>query len=204
MSATWKRNAGNIWCRGDSITRGRNSDLAGWRTIANTALVTAGISKLWVGSQATGTPSLAHDGIDSDTCAAAKANVGAAAALYRPAITVFWLGTNDEWFGSDLATTKTDWDACVDAIFSGCPTTKMLALDPLDRTGHTAGTAAIAAAMPAWVAAHQAAGQNVALVSVRSLIDPVTQTDDGTHPTQAGYAALEPTITAAIVSLVHA
>lgn len=203
MTLTWKKNAGNIWCRGDSITRGLNDDTGGWRILLNSRLATAGISVNFVGPL-TDSNSLKHHGNIGDTIANASVNSDFYADQLRPAISILWLGVNDVLGGDSLSTIKTNYDTTVTEIFTGCPWTRLLMIDCMDVGGaysaYSADTAALAAAQPSWAAAYVGLGYDVTLISVRSVIVPDNDTDDGVHPTASGYTKIEAIIGPAVIA----
>ena len=201
---TWA--AGNIWCRGDSLTLGYNAQLGGFFKPLFDALTLARISSTFVGTVQDAATGMWHTGISGNACQDAKANVQAGAAALLPDIAIFWLGTNDPVvYSSDLATTKADWDLCIAGILAGYPQARIIAPGPIDRTGWTTETAAIDTAMPGWCADHVAAGRNVTYVDLRSVVS-IAGGDyhgDGAHLLESGYAKLVAPLKAAITILVH-
>ena len=199
--------AGRIWCRGDSLTVGFNAFLGGFFYPLFNALTSANITSTFVGSVLDAVRNMWHSGISGDYCFNAKGSMAALAAALTPDIVIFWLGTNDPVVhGSDLATTKSDWDACIVNTLAGYPQARIIAPGPIDRTGWTAETAAIDAAMPSWCAAHVAAGRNVTYCDLRSVVSLSVVGDyhgDGAHLLELGYARLVAPLLSAVQTLVH-
>ncbi len=178
---------------GDSLVDGFVTS-GGWRTQLWHRLVqNDGEPVVFVGSQRGGPPDLGdqreegHPGWRLDALQRqAVAWVGSA----RPDLVLLMAGTNDINEGASAQQATARLDALLRTILAARPGVTVLVstLVPM-HNGHEATWAAFNAAIPGVVAASRAAGANVSVVDLSSVVGP-DHYADGLHPDQAGYNAL--------------
>ncbi|WP_256787858.1 GDSL-type esterase/lipase family protein [Frankia sp. AvcI1] len=191
---------------GDSLVDGFVTS-GGWRTQLWHRLVqNDGEPVVFVGSQRGGPPDLGdqreegHPGWRLDALQRqAAAWVGSA----RPDVVLLMAGTNDINEGASAQQAAARLDALLGTILAARPGVAVLVstLVPM-HNGHDATWAAFNAAIPGVVAARRAAGADVSVVDLSSMVGPEHYVD-GLHPDQAGYNALGDAWYAAVRPVVH-
>lgn len=204
----WINRAGRIMCMGDSITVGYTSLLGGWRPGLSSALTAAGISHEFAGvyvdaytrhHAASGTAASQQTSALQTDCEA-----------YDPATIIIGWGANDVGGNADggqqhsAATALADIGDVIDWCVAGAPQAFRLRrifvqtlIVPQNAT------------LATYYSRRQHSEQvNVGLVDlcdskgVRLIDVGAPATSDGLHPSQAGYATMAATISAAVISAV--
>lgn len=204
--------ASNILIIGDSIVNGQNlPGLGGFRTLLYRQLEGAGVEFDFVGGvtsgQAASLPGRACEGHDGEHLPYFSSNIAAWCESYSPDVVVILAGMAQIAAG-DVATAVDDYQTLVSTTYTAAPNAAILCctvpgIGAGSYSAYAPDIETLNTGIAAAVTAAQAAGKRVSICnSNAAYYNPSTYTDDGVHPTAAGYALLADTIFKSLIKLV--
>jgi lysophospholipase L1-like esterase len=181
---------------GDSITAGPGC----WRALLWDHLQRSGYTNIdFVGSQAGGGCSVAHDGDHEGHSGFAATGIADQnqlppwLAATHPDIVLMHLGTNDLW-GDTIPTSRiiTAYSTLVDQMRASNPNMKIIVaqiipMEPSGCTGCAQRVIALNNAIPGWAAGKTTSQSPITVVDQWTGFSAATDTFDGVHPVDSGF-----------------
>jgi cellulase/cellobiase CelA1 len=181
---------------GDSITAGPGC----WRALLWDRLQRTGYTDIdFVGSQAGGGCSVAHDGNHEGHSGFAVTGIADQNQLppwlasARPDIVLMHLGTNDLW-GGTISTTQilTAYSKLVDQMRASNPAMKIIVaqiipMEPSNCAGCAQRAVSLNNAIPGWAAGKTTPQSPITVVDQWTGFNATTDTFDGVHPVDSGF-----------------
>lgn len=170
-------------------------DLGGYRGQLEDTLLARGFDFDFVGSMSTGPASLAdkhNEGHQGQGIPYFNTNFPTWYASTPCDVVLCMVGTAQIALQSTVSQMGDQLSTLLGTMFSTAPSLQVIVANlpgfgPGSYYQYRADVVGFNAKIPPVVEAHQAAGRNVSWVDMYSVIDPVTETNDGVHPTEAGY-----------------